>query len=272
VDASIEVLSRDIPRGRFRHVLFDFDGTVSLIREGWRDVMVAMMTRVLSAAPEAGPPDELEATVTAFVSDLTGEQTVYQMLRLRDEVAKRGGEPLDALEYKRRYLDLLLDRIRDRREGLRAGAVPAADMLVPGVLDMLRTLRDRGLTLHCASGTDEPRMREEASLLNVASFFGTRCYGALDDYRQFSKKMLIERIIQENGLRGGEFLTFGDGRVEIRETKRAGGVAVGVASDEKARKGIDAWKRERLIEAGADIVVPDFRETDRLVAFLFEAG
>ena len=35
----IELLSPAIERGRFRHVLFDFDGTISVIREGWERVM-----------------------------------------------------------------------------------------------------------------------------------------------------------------------------------------------------------------------------------------
>ena len=45
---------------------------------------------------------------------------------------------------------------------------------------------------------------------------------------------------------------FGDGYVEIENVKAVGGVAVGVASNEKEREGIDQWKRERLIQAGAD--------------------
>jgi hypothetical protein len=57
--------------------------------------------------------------------------------------------------------------------------------------------------------------------------------------------------------------------VEIEDTKRVGGIAVGVATDEARRTGIDEWKRNRLIEAGADLIVPDFREHERLMAFLW---
>jgi hypothetical protein len=32
---------------------------------------------------------------------------------------------------------------------------------------------------------------------------------------------------------------------------------------------VDEWKRERLIAAHADIIIPDFRHVDRLVAYLF---
>jgi hypothetical protein len=57
-------------------------------------------------------------------------------------------------------------------------------------------------------------------------------------------------------------LSFGDGYVEIENTKQVGGLAVAVASDE-ANNGsgrMDEWKRQRLIGVGADVVVPDFRD------------
>ena len=61
-------------------------------------------------------------------------------------------------------------------------------------------------------------------------------------------------------------LGFGDGFVEIEEIRRVGGVAVAVASDETNRRGINSWKRERLIRAGADIVIGDYRQQEELVS------
>ena len=46
---SIELCAQSVPRGQVRFCLFDFDGTLSLIREGWQDVMVPMMVDVLAA-------------------------------------------------------------------------------------------------------------------------------------------------------------------------------------------------------------------------------
>jgi phosphoglycolate phosphatase len=126
------------------------------------------------------------------------------------------------------------------------------------------------LTLYLASGTDLKFVRHEAELLGLTSFFSDHIYGALDDYKSFSKKLVIESIIQAHGLRGEELLGFGDGFVEIEEIKRAGGVAVAVASDEVNRRGINAWKRQRLIQAGADIVIPEFRQQERLLQYLFD--
>src|SRR5207245_1849430 len=127
----------------------------------------------------------------------------------------------------------------------------------------------RGLSLYLASGTDLKYVRQEAELLRLTPYFVEHIYGALDQYKNFSKKMIIERILHENNLRGEELLGFGDGFVEIEEIRRVGGVAVAVASDEVNRHGINAWKRQRLIQAGADIVIPDYRRHERLLQYLF---
>jgi len=63
-------------------------------------------------------------------------------------------------------------------------------------------------------------------------------------------------------------VTFGDGPVEIRETHKRGGFTVGVAGDEIRRYGLDASKRSRLIRAGADLIVPDFSQIDRMLQLL----
>src|SRR5262249_54898210 len=109
LDEQIEVLRPDLPRGQFRSALFDFDGTLSLIREGWPQVMVPMMVEVLRATGTAETEPELTAKVEEFVMRLTGRQTIYQMIRLAEEVRARGGAPLDPLEYKHAYHERLMD-------------------------------------------------------------------------------------------------------------------------------------------------------------------
>ncbi|MFM2095759.1 MAG: hypothetical protein RIS70_2883, partial [Planctomycetota bacterium] len=64
----------------------------------------------------------------------------------------------------------------------------------------------------------------------------------------------------------------GDGYVEIEEVKRVGGFALGVASNEDTREGINDWKRRRLIEAGADVIVGDYRELPAILKLLGLAG
>jgi phosphoglycolate phosphatase len=268
-DDEIEILRPDLPRGRFRSVLFDFDGTLSLIREGWPQVMIPMMVAVLRETGTNETEGQLTNSVEEFVMRLNGRQTIYQMIQLAEEVRRRGGEPLEPLAYKHRYHDLLMERIRGRIADLESGAAEPEDWTVPGAHALLDALRRRGLTLYLASGTDLKYVRHEAELLGIAPYFGEHVYGALDDYKSFSKQMIIERILRENDLHGEELLGFGDGFVEIEEVKRVGGVAVAVASDEVTRHGVNAWKRDRLVRAGADVVIPEYRRGERLLDYLF---
>jgi phosphoglycolate phosphatase-like HAD superfamily hydrolase len=272
LDDDIEVLRPDLPRGRFRSALFDFDGTLSLIREGWPQVMIPMMTAVLRETGTAETDADLSAAVEEFVMRLNGRQTIYQMIQLADEVRRRGGRPADPLDYKHRYHDLLLQRIQGRLDALASGAATPEEWTVPGGHAFLAALRRRGVTLYLASGTDLKYVRREAQLLGLTEHFGEHIYGALDDYRNFSKQMIVERILRENDLHGAELVGFGDGFVEVEEVRRAGGCAVAVASDEAARRGVNEWKRRRLVRAGADVVIPDYRCGERLLQYLFAEG
>ena len=107
-------------------------------------------------------------------------------------------------------------------------------------------------------------------MLDVARYFGPRIYGAQDDYQNFSKQMVIDRILRDHAISGERLLAFGDGYVEIENTKGVGGLAVAVASDE-ANNGsgrMDPWKRQRLLGVGADVVIPDFRDAEALLRLL----
>lgn len=260
-----------IERREIRHVLFDFDGTLSLIREGWQDVMVPMMVEFIAETGTQESEDELTLTVKEYVTRLTGKQTIYQMIELADQVKKRGGTPKEPLEYKHIYLDRLWERINYRVTGLKNGSIKPEDYLVTGSYEFLDALKERGATLYLASGTDHQYVIDEAEALGLTEYFKPHIYGALDDYKKFSKKMVIDRIIAENKLSGAELLGVGDGYVEIENCKEVGGLALGVASDEAGRIGIDEWKRERLIQAGADAIVPHFDETLDVINHFFGA-
>ena len=197
--------------------------------------------------------------VEEFVWRLTGKQTIYQISSLPKKSAKRGGTPLDPLEYKHMYLDRLHARIAHRLDGPAQRRVDPDLYIVPGRARPARSRsRARGLKMYLASGTDQDYMREEASLLDVARYFDGGVYGALDDYKSFSKKILIQRLIAGSECRGEELLGFGDGYVEIENVKEVGGVAVGVATAEPECREVDEWKRQRLAGVGADFIVPNY--------------
>ena len=264
-----EILNPEARATEARVALFDFDGTLSLLRAGWANVMVPMMVEELAELKSGESEAALEAIVREFVDRLTGKQTVYQMIELARQVELRGGSPQDPLIYKRQYLDLLGARIEHRLEEVRTSRAPAEKYLVPGSIRLLEDLRARGLRLYLASGTDEPYMKLEADLLGVTPYFDGGVFGALDDYKSFSKRILIQRILDRSECHGTQILGFGDGYVEIENVKGVGGIAIGVATDEGACLHVDAWKRDRLAKAGADGIIPNYLQWEDYAGRLF---
>jgi phosphoglycolate phosphatase len=252
------------------HVVFDFDGTLSLIREGWPVVMMGMFQEMLPG--KAGDTsDAVRQMLFDDMMKLNGKQTIYQMIQFAERVKERGGAPQEPLWYKHEYLRRLNQKIEDRIVGLKNKSIDPEKHLVFGSVALLEALKGRGMTLYLASGTDEQFVKAEAELLGLTKYFGEHIYGAKDDYKSFSKKMVIERILRENGIDGRKLLGFGDGYVEIQNTKEAGGLAVAVASDEACNGSgrIDEWKRNRLVGVGADVVIPDYRDAIPLLREIF---
>lgn len=268
-DTDIEIVHDVKERGLIRYAIFDFDGTISTFREGWQRVMHDLMMEYLLPTPDCEEEGELDHIVNETIEFTTGKQTIYQMIALRDMVAERNGQVEDPFTYKEVFNDRLLATIHHRIEGVRSGKIHREDMLVPGSVNLLEALRSRGVVCFLASGTDDAYVKQEAATLGVDHYF-QEIHGARDDYQNFSKRIVIESIIRDNQLNGVELVGFGDGFVEIEDVAHVGGIAVGVASDEVNRCGVNAWKRNRLIEAGADIIVPDYRECDVLMQWLFQ--
>ena len=105
----IEIIREIVQGTRFEHVLFDFDGTLSLIREGWPEVMVPMMVEEIAATGTRESPEEIYRNCHDFVMRLNGKQTIYQMIQLAEEVRARGGKPEEPARYKQKYHDRLMD-------------------------------------------------------------------------------------------------------------------------------------------------------------------
>lgn len=264
----LELLSPITP-SNIKIALFDFDGTLSLIRRGWQEIMINFMTDTLSELNIGETPEEIFSVVEDYVVRLTGKQTIYQAIQLAEEIRKRGGTPLDPLEYKKEYHNRLWTLIRNRVEGLRNGTEKPEDWLMPGSIDFLDELRDRGVKLFLASGTDAEYVIDEVNLLGLTPYFSEGIHGARDDYHSFSKKMLIDTLFTTYNLEGPDMVSFGDGYVEIEDTKKRGGITVGIASNEESGYGINEWKRNRLIQAGADCIIPNFEKGEDLISLLF---
>ena len=163
----------------------------------------------------------------------------------------------------------LMKLVRGRADKLRRGELEVADFTIKKAPEFLQRLRKAGVRLYLASGTDEKDVIEEAAALGYAELFEGRIYGAVGDVAVEAKRIVLDRILKDIGPgHAPQVVTFGDGPVEIRETRKRGGFAVGIASDEVCRYGLNAGKRSRLIRAGAHLVVPDFSQLGRLLPLL----
>jgi rfaE bifunctional protein kinase chain/domain len=262
--------------GKVRHAVFDHDGTISTLRQGWETIMEPVMVRAILGEQYATADETLYQKVRSRVLDYihksTGLQTVIQMENLVEMVGEFGIVPreriLDKHGYKRVYDVALMDMVNKRITRLQSGQLNVDDYTVKGAVGFLKLLNARGITLYLASGSDCEGVVNEATVLGYVALFGGRIYGAVEDVRKYSKKMVIEKIMVENELRGPDLAVFGDGPVEIRESRKRDGVAVGVASDEVRRHGLNKDKRARLVKAGAHIIIPDFSQPEQLIKLL----
>jgi rfaE bifunctional protein kinase chain/domain len=264
----------DLPRDlAIEHCIFDHDGTISTLREGWETVMEPMMVRAILGAEYENASGALLADVTRKVRLLidrtTGIQTLMQMRGLVDLVRAAGfvpqGEILDEHGYKQIFNDDLMKLIQRRVAKLANGELQSTDFQIKNAGALLYELHKRGIKLYLASGTDQADVVAEATAMGYADLFEGRIFGSVGDIKADAKKMVLERIVRENNLAGHQFATFGDGPVEMRETQKVGGLCIGVASDELRRFGWNAAKRTRLIRAGASLLVPDFSQLNALL-------
>lgn len=275
-DSEIEII-RELPVERNIHyAIFDHDGTISTLRQGWENIMEPMMVRAI-LGPRYEDADEVlyhkvVDTSRKFIDRTTGIQTLVQMQGLIELVHQFGCVPesdiLDMYGYKEIYNDALLEMVNQRVTKLNRGELIPEDFQLKNARQFLEKLHAQGVTLYLASGTDEADVIAEAEALGYAHLFEGGIFGATGDIRVEAKRVVLERIIHENNLTGMEFATFGDGPVEMRECRKRGGIAVGIASDEVQRFGLNAIKRARLIRAGADLMVPDFSQLNKLLAAL----
>jgi rfaE bifunctional protein kinase chain/domain len=277
-NTEIELCEESIPFGHIRHAVFDNDGTVSVLRQGWEQIMApVMMKAILGDRYETADEalyQKVQRRVLDYIDKSTGIQTLVQMEALVEIVREFGIVPpekvLDRFGYKAIYNEALIEIVSERIVRLQRRQLDTGDYTIKGAVELLKALRGRGVTLYLASGTDHADVVAESKALGYADLFNGGIYGAVGDITNCSKKMVIDRIMSKNDLRGPELAVFGDGPVELRESRKRDGLAIGIASDELRRHGLNLDKRARLVKAGAHLLVPDFSQPVELLKLLFQ--
>jgi rfaE bifunctional protein kinase chain/domain len=276
----LDALDAEVIRPRslkgVRFVLFDHDGTISTLREGWERVMEPMMIRAILGEQHDHIDDRtyqrVVTRVQSYIERSTGLPTLRQMQELVGLVRQFGFVPaaqvLDAHGYKAVYNEALMQIVNDRLERIKRGERSREDFIIKGGVELLKALKAKGLTLALASGTDHADVVREAELLGYAGLFDGGIHGAVESVEHCSKRKVLEDVLAKFRATGESILVCGDGPVEIREARRRDAIALGVASDEVRRFSWNYAKRSRLIRAGADYLVPDWSQQDGLLKAL----
>ena len=265
-----EVMNKDAHvNGKIKAAIFDFDGTFSTLRCGWEKVMRPLMLEEISGGKAEDASLELQREVDDYIDQSTGIQTVYQMQWLMEQATKAGNNPLNHDEwwYKERYNERLMEQVSVRLDRLEKGLDSPKQYLIKGAVDFLLELKNNGIDLYLASGTDNKDVQREARALGVDSYF-TLIKGAPEHMAACSKEAVIKMILEEKNIKGEELLLVGDGKVEVALGKEAGGYAIGAATNEESLQGVNEIKKARLIKACADVIVGDFSELNNLMSWL----
>jgi len=276
-NTEIEIINHWPHKPVISHAIFDHDGTISTLREGWELIMAPMMMKAIlgSRYQEADEAmyHKVHSRVQEFIDKTTGIQTLVQMKGLLELIREFGCVPeeemLDEFGYKKIYNNELLRMVKEREKKLLQGELSLEDFTIKNAVPLLHALYNAGVKLYLASGTDEEDLKKEANILGYDHLFEGRIYGAVGDITKEAKKIVLDRILDIIGdSRTGQVAAFGDGPVEIRETHKRNGITIGVASNEIKRYGLNESKRTRLIKAGADILIPDFSQLPQLLTLL----
>lgn len=253
------------------HVIFDFDGTLSWLRHGWPGMMLEVACAQMPPKTCETDP-ELRGQLLNDILALNGKASFFQMERCAERIATRFGIHPDPAAMVREYQRHLEIDLAGRIQSIREKRARPDDFLIAGARDILNRLQKRGLCLIILSGTVQPRVQEEARLLQIDEFFGSHIYGSTADLAASSKRAVIDRLMREEQIQGEHLLSFGDGPVEIALTREAGGIAIGIASDEEVHGSgkMNLQKREQLVEADADAIIADYREADALLARILD--
>lgn len=273
----IEIINRQGNDLDIKYAIFDNDGTISTLREGWEHIMGPMMVRSILGdqydEADGSLYSKVESRVKEFIDKTTGIQTLMQMKFLAGLVREFGFVPEDRIlnefGYKEIYNNELMQMVKQREKKFLQGELILDDLTIKNAVSFIKILVSHGIKLYLTSGTDIEDVKHEASVLGYGYLFEDRIFGSVGDITKDAKKIVLDRILDTIGNSEGKaIVTFGDGPVEIRETRKRGGITVGVASNELKRYELNRIKRTRLIKAGADIIIPDFAQTDHLLRLL----
>lgn len=266
LNKGIELIKNSNPTD-IKAIIFDFDGTISTLRHGWEEIMENYMYEMISGEKE-GNDEELKNEIKVYINESMGIQTIYQMQWLKRKVElENKADILDIWEYKKRYNDRLMDIVRQKTKKLISKKLTPKDFRIINSKEFVKELYELGYKLYIASGTDHDDVVKEMKALEIFEYFED-VKGAPANKIDCPKEAIVKHLMEDLGYKGNEIAIIGDGKVEIEIAVRIGGKAIGMATNETTQIGVNQRKRKKLINAGAHIIAPHFKEKESIIQWI----
>jgi phosphoglycolate phosphatase-like HAD superfamily hydrolase len=155
-DTEIEIVTKLPTDLAIKHCIFDHDGTLSTLREGWEQIMEPMMLRAILGAQydivSEAEFQRVREAIKQFIDRTTGIQTLVQMKALGELVRQCGYVPaseiLDEHGYKHVFNVELLQMVESRTGKLKRGELMASDFQIKNARELLQELHRKGVKLY----------------------------------------------------------------------------------------------------------------------------
>jgi len=137
--------------------------------------------------------------------------------------------------------------------------------LLPGVVELLTALADRKALTGLVTGNLEPIAWAKLKKAGIAHFFTFGGFGSDDEDRGKMAGLALSRCneLYKSETSGSRVVLFGDTPYDVAAAHVIGALAVGVATGFPSR--------HELETAGADIVLDDFSDTQKVLAVVFDS-
>ncbi|MCL5772006.1 MAG: PfkB family carbohydrate kinase, partial [Actinobacteria bacterium] len=177
---------KKIPLGKIKHAVFDNDGTISTLRQGWESIMEEVMIKSILGDKYYSVKPDIFSNVTEkvrnYIDKSTGILTILQMEALADIVLQSGfilrEKILNKFEYKEIYNKAILKLVDERIRRINLGELDKNDFIIKGSIRFLELLREKGFILYLVSGTDLTDVLRESKELGYDYLFNGGIFGA----------------------------------------------------------------------------------------------
>jgi len=259
-NAGLEIV-KDVKRGGFKVAVFDWDGTLSLIRAEWPRILSSLIAEIIAGrlSPEDDPVEIIRddtKSVRAYLKETAGAPTLDQIkgyLERNNHLEHLKDKDLDRLsrtwldEYNRR-----LNRFVEEEVVPKAGDNPE-DYRVAGALKFVKKFREQGIKCYVLSGGNEKDLNDtDVPLLGFDGLFelvlGTD--GTIErELGSYDKGVGLEWIMKREGIEDpGEVVVIGDGAAEISFARKLGIPSVALIEEG------DLIGRQLFLNTGANYV------------------